>query len=143
MNNTSASMAELFPVMQEILQSGGEFRLFPQGTSMLPLLKQGVDSVILRTDNNIKKGDICLYKRNNGDFVLHRVIKVAKNDTLVFRGDNQTKAEPDVKREQIIAKVVCVMHGENAVKPLPFWYGLTRLSAPARALRFRARKAKK
>ena len=143
MNNTSASMAELFPLMQEILQSGGEFRLFPQGTSMLPLLKQGADSVILRTDNNIKKGDICLYKRNNGDFVLHRVVKVEKNGTFVFRGDNQTKAEPDVQREQIIAKVVRVMHGEKVVKPLTLWYGITRLSAPARALRFRKRKAKK
>ena len=87
MNNASASMAELLPLMREILQSGGEFRLFPQGTSMLPLLRQGVDSVVLRTENNIKKGDICLYQRNNGDFVLHRVVKLGQDagSTAIIR----------------------------------------------------------
>ena len=140
MNNPSTSLAELLPLMLEILQGGGEFRLYPRGTSMLPLLRQDVDSVILRTDDHIKKGDICLYKRNNGDFVLHRVVKAEPDGTFVFRGDNQTIAEPKIGKEQIIAKVTCVMRGEKACKPATLWYRLTRLSAPARALRFRSKK---
>ena len=142
MNNPNASLAELLPLMLEILQSGGEFRLYPQGTSMMPLLRQGVDSVVLRTDDNIKKNDICLYKRSNGNFVLHRVVKAEPDGTFRFRGDNQAATECGVPRDQIIAKVVCVMRGEKACKPATLWYRLTRLSAPARALRFRSRKNK-
>ena len=35
-------------IIREVLSSGGEFRLYPHGTSMLPLLRQGRDSVSLR-----------------------------------------------------------------------------------------------
>ena len=38
-------------LIREVLASGGEFRLYPHGTSMLPLLRQGIDSVALRSLN--------------------------------------------------------------------------------------------
>ena len=46
-------------LIREVLASGGEFRLYPHGISMLPLLRQGRDSVSLRqVDSPIRKGDI-------------------------------------------------------------------------------------
>ena len=36
-------------LIREVLASGGEFRLYPRGTSMLPLIRQGIDSVALRS----------------------------------------------------------------------------------------------
>lgn len=140
MKELDLSVEEMLPIMLEVLESGGEFRFYPRGTSMLPLLRQGLDSVILRTCDNIKKGDICLYKRNNGDYVLHRVVNVAKDGTLDFRGDNQPQLERGVHSSQVIAKVARVMRCEKPVSPNSIFYRLTRLSAPARAWRFRKRK---
>ena len=139
MKELDFSVAEMLPLMLEVLHSGGEFRFYPKGTSMLPLLRQGVDSVILRTADHIKKSDICLYERNNGDFVLHRVVKYCKDGTLCFRGDNQPSTECGVRRDQVIAKVTAVMRGDTRIGTGSLWYRLTRISAPARALRFRGR----
>ena len=41
------SLEEYMPLIKEVVESGGEFRLFPRGTSMLPLIRQGRDSVAL------------------------------------------------------------------------------------------------
>ena len=47
------------------------------GTSMLPLLKEGRDLVELEScsQERLKKGDVVLYKKNDGTLVLHRIIK--------------------------------------------------------------------
>ena len=45
---TEFDMRELYPLLSEVLESGGEFRLYPKGTSMLPLLREGEDSVLLK-----------------------------------------------------------------------------------------------
>ena len=36
------AMEEIYPLLQEVIDSGGEFRLHPRGTSMLPLLREDV-----------------------------------------------------------------------------------------------------
>ena len=41
-------LSDYDPLIREVLASGGEFRLYPHGTSMRPLLRQGRDSVSLR-----------------------------------------------------------------------------------------------
>ena len=77
-------------VIREILSSGGEFRRYPHGTSMLPLLRQGIDSVALRSlDRPPQKFDILFYKRRDGSYILHRV-KEVKAEGLTMWGDNHT-----------------------------------------------------
>ena len=71
-SKTDFDLKEYVPLIEEVIESGGEFRLFPRGTSMMPLLRQGNDSVILvKCENAPKKRDIIFYKRPNGQFVLH------------------------------------------------------------------------
>ena len=60
MQNKQFEMSELYGVILEVIESGGEFRLFPRGTSMRPLLREGKDSVLLRKADTVKKHDICL-----------------------------------------------------------------------------------
>ena len=43
---------------------------------MLPLLREGVDSVMLSLAEEIKKYDMVLYQRDDGQFVLHRVVGI-------------------------------------------------------------------
>ena len=82
---------------------------------MRPLLVQGRDSVILRKREGIpaKKHDIAFYKRLDGQFVLHRVMKIKKDGTYVMCGDNQFALEEGIAPEQIIGYVSDIYRGEK------------------------------
>ena len=52
------------------------------GTSMLPLIKEGVNTVkITKINAKLKRGDVLLFKRDDGSYVLHRLVRV-KKDTV-------------------------------------------------------------
>ena len=110
------TLAESEPLIREVTEGGGEFRLFPKGTSMLPLLRQGKDSVaLIKAEEGLRVGDIPLYKRENGDFVLHRIVKIEKDGNLTMCGDNQTALERGIRAEQVIAKTAAIYRGEKRV----------------------------
>ena len=100
-------------LIREVLSSGGEFRLYPHGTSMLPLLRQGIDSVALRSlDRLPRKFDILFYKRRDGSYILHRVKEVTK-DGLVLWGDNHTMLEYGVRNDMIIGYAARIFRGDK------------------------------
>ncbi len=115
LNNGEFYLADAIDVIEEVLSSGGEFRMYPKGTSMLPLIVQGRDSVVLkrRFDDGAKKHDIAFYRRTNGQFVLHRVMRIEKDGSFVMCGDNQTALEYGIKREQIIGYVSRLYKGDK------------------------------
>jgi len=103
--NEPIHISEYEGLIREVLASGGEFRLYPHGTSMLPLIKEGRDTVTLvKPDGRLTLDDIALYKRSNGQFVLHRVVAVL-DESYAMCGDNQAIPEPNVKDCQILARV--------------------------------------
>ena len=103
MNNSELSYADLIDVIEEILGSGGEVKIYPKGTSMLPLIVQGRDNVILtRREYAAKKHDVAFYRRDNGQFVLHRVMKKRADGTFTMCGDNQRALEKGIRADQII-----------------------------------------
>ena len=112
MSNLELSMNEIWQIAEVVISSGGEFRLFHKGTSMLPLLREKIDSVNLVAPNDVKKNDILLYKRANGQFVMHRAIKI-KGDEYIMCGDNQYEHEHGIKKENILAKVKGIYRGEE------------------------------
>ena len=100
-------------LIREVLASGGEFRLYPHGTSMLPLLRQGIDSVALRSlDRPPQKFDILFYKRRDGSYILHRV-KEVKAEGLTMWGDNHTMLEYGVRNDMIIGYAARIFRGET------------------------------
>lgn len=104
MNNvTNVTLAEMWPFMEEQIKAGKTVRFAPKGTSMLPMLRQGVDSVVLeKAPEQLKRYDLPLYRRDNGQFVLHRVVAV-KDDSYVMCGDNQCIREVGIKPDSILA----------------------------------------
>ena len=100
-------------LIREVLASGGEFRLYPHGTSMLPLLRQGIDSVALRKlDRPPRKFDILFYKRQDGSYILHRVKEVTK-EGIVLWGDNHTMLEYGITEKNIIGHAARIFRGET------------------------------
>ena len=130
MSNSSISLKEFWPVMQEVIESGGEFTFCPQGISMLPLIRPGVDNVILVKPENVGLGDAVFYQRDNGQFVLHRIVKI-KNGEYVMCGDNQFFLEYGITDKHILAKMKAVIKDgkiidatnkkyQRYIKKLPF-----------------------
>lgn len=97
------NLSDISDVMMEVIEAGGEVKFRSNGTSMLPLLGDGAQEVLLtRAPEKLKKYDIALYRRDNGQFVLHRVVKV-KKDSYTFCGDNQWRHEKGIRPDQILA----------------------------------------
>lgn len=89
----------------EIVKSGEELSLNITGSSMLPFLKGGRDRVLLSLFTPpARTGDILLYQRKSGEYVLHRVVKISEYG-LYFAGDIQSVIEGPVSQSDIKAIV--------------------------------------
>ena len=120
----SIRIAEYEGVIREVLASGGEFRLYPHGTSMLPLIRQGRDSVALRAlDRPARAQDILFYQRRDGSYVLHRVKKVTPNGMILW-GDHQLVLEHGVTGDQIIGYASRIFRDDHEVDCHSFGYRL-------------------
>lgn len=102
--------------MKEMLDKGGTVNFNPRGTSMLPTIHNDGDRVVLKKIKAIKKYDLPLYIRDNGQFVLHRVHKVNSDGTFNMCGDNQWQVEKGVRRDQIVATVISIQRGNKVIK---------------------------
>lgn len=93
---------DIIQLIQEQLATGQNVTFSPNGISMLPTIKEGRDIVTLSSPPPcLQKYDIVLYRRDSGQYVLHRVVRVGKTYTMM--GDNQTTLEQGISHGQIIA----------------------------------------
>ena len=90
---------------EKYLKSHGEVVMPIQGTSMLPLLRQGKDLVLIerkKENYRYEEGDVILYRRvEKKQYVLHRIIRVCADD-YVLLGDNCFSKEYGIRDENIL-----------------------------------------
>lgn len=111
-NEKQTRVEELLPLILEQLAAGQTVRFAPYGVSMLPMLRQGVDTVVLSpVPGKLKKYDLPLYRRDNGKFVLHRIVKAGKTYTCI--GDNQYVLEFGIRQDQLLALVTGFYRGDR------------------------------
>ena len=123
--NSVSHVEDLMPLIREALSAGQSVRFFPRGTSMLPMLRQDVDSVVLSpVPDRLKKYDLAFYQRDNGKYILHRVI--GAGETYTCMGDNQTIPEYGLRQEQMIAVVSGFYRRQRFVSVDAFGYRLYR-----------------
>ena len=101
----NVSIQELGPIIAQTVKTGGAAELTVTGRSMLPLLLDRVSRVKLTAISEPKYGDMILYRRDNGTYVLHRIVKCCEDGTYTMCGDGQTVLEPHLRRDQMIAVV--------------------------------------
>ena len=102
--NRTISMENLVPLLLLQMKEGGRAKLTVTGHSMRPMLFHQRDSVELTAvSQRQKKGDVVLYRRENGQYVLHRIIAVTEKG-YVCCGDNQYVREP-VSHNQLLGVV--------------------------------------
>lgn len=96
--------------------------LVVSGSSMTPFLAPGRDTVFLsRLTEPVKRGQILLYQRDSGAYILHRVWKV-RQDSFTMVGDAQTELEPGIRPDQVFAVVKCAKRKGKMQSPGCFWW---------------------
>ena len=116
MSSIEVNNHEIFKVMQIAFENDQTFILRVRGTSMFPLLKDKKDSVRLsKIEGELKKRDIVLYRRTNGAYVMHRIIKI-KNGVYSMVGDNQRKIETPIYRDQILAIATHIIKNDKEIE---------------------------
>ena len=91
MNKRNDLVSQL-PDIVASLQSGKLVEFETHGFSMVPLLRDGGDRVILKkADKPLAVDDVVLCKTDDNRYVLHRVVSV--NDGYTLKGDNSVLTE--------------------------------------------------
>lgn len=104
-----APLTAFYPLMQECFARDATFTLTISGSSMWPTLSGGRDRVTLaKPPAQWHKNDLPLYRRANGQLVLHRIVRVNADGTLDCCGDHQREVERGLLPEQMVAIVVGV-----------------------------------
>lgn len=106
-NKKKISLSKIYPIIKEKLESGGTVELPITGTSMLPLLVAGRDTVDIVSCDSPKNRDIIFYRRDDGHFVLHRIIGKDENGYILC-GDNQWVKEHGIQDRHIIGVVTAI-----------------------------------
>ena len=106
---------------EEELERHGSFIFKNVGTSMMPLLRQHKDLFLIESKNSreIRKYDVVLYKRANGQYVLHRILKLGKND-YVLCGDHQYRREYGIYNNQILGVLTRVIRDNKTIE-VSYW----------------------
>ena len=97
------------PSAEEALASGATLHIKPEGNSMLPLIKAGRDSVYIQkvSFEDIKKGDVVLYRNEHHLLVLHRVCK--KTPTAFYTvGDHQLLSAGPYDRSMLLGRMAAM-----------------------------------
>ena len=98
---------------EEVLRTRGHLVYYTTGYSMLPLLRQRRDVVVIEAkgERKLKKYDIVLFRRAN-HYVLHRIVRILPHELLIL-GDNNTFLEHGITEEQILGVVTKIIRDEK------------------------------
>lgn len=116
----------------------GNFVARPHGVSMWPMIRNGVDTVLIDpVQGRLSKYDIPLYKDNIGRYVIHRIIKVTDTGYVIC-GDGLFEREYDITDKNIIGVVKGFYRKEKYIPCtsggymmyVRFWVGIIFLRKP-------------
>ena len=116
------SPEELIPPLLSLLEEAESVPLVISGYSMTPFLIHCRDTVYLsKIRQPLKRGDMVLYQRDSGNYVLHRIYR-CESETYTMVGDAQTLLERGIRPDQMLALVTAVRRKGKLLKPGSFWW---------------------
>ncbi len=86
---------------EDIIAEKGKLIYTNVGDSMYPLIQTRDLLVIEAVKAPLKVSDVPLYKRDSGQYVLHRIVRI-KNGKYWMKGDNRTAVEKGITDKHII-----------------------------------------
>ena len=100
---------------EEELQVHGRIVYYNKGISMMPLLRQDRDLLVVEPigGRRCRKGEVVLYKRGQ-DYILHRVTKVLPEGYVTW-GDHNWKRDPIVYDDQILGVMTSLVRNGKEI----------------------------
>ncbi len=109
---------------EEVLNREGKLIYTNVGDSMLPLIRQDRDLLVIeKPRGRLKKYDVPLYRRDNGQWVLHRILQV-RDDGYVICGDNRWRKEYGITDRHIFGVLTAVIRDGRELKVRDWRYRL-------------------
>lgn len=105
---------------EDVIERDGRLIYTNVGDSMRPLIRQDRDILIIEKPvGRLKKYDVPLYKRDSGQYVLHRILKVRERDYVIC-GDNRYSKEYGITDRHIIGVLTAVVRDGKEI-PITDW----------------------
>ena len=109
---------------EDVIERDGRLVYTNVGDSMRPLIRQDRDILIIKkSQGRLKKYDVPLYKRDSGQYVLHRILKVRPDDYVIC-GDNRYSKEYGITDRHIIGVLTAVVRDGKEVPVTDMRYRL-------------------
>lgn len=112
MENRTLPNEVLLGEISALLAEGREVSFTPKGTSMLPFIRGGRDSVTLKKLAEVKVGDIVLVRLPDSRYVLHRVWSL-DGDRVELMGDGNLVGREKCRLADVMGTAVSI----NGRKP--------------------------
>ena len=98
-----------------LLRAGAEVPLVVTGSSMVPFLRDRRDKVYLKSPDfvPVRTGDILFFKRDSGQWILHRLHHFTSDGLMVINGDGQTWFET-IRPDQVLGVVIKISRSGKA-----------------------------
>ena len=113
---------------EDVLNKDGELYFTNVGYSMYPLIREREDILHIVQSNTYKKGDIILFKSKEDHYVLHRILRI-KKDQIITAGDYNYFKDQPIAKEQILGLLISIKKKDGKVidlsrdkKARKFWY---------------------
>lgn len=108
--------------LKEMIEQNTDVSIVISGNSMSPFLVNQRDVIYLsKINRKLKKGDLVLYQRLSGQYVVHRIVKVKKSG-YYLAGDNQIAIEGPILDKQIFGLVTKVKRKGKWIEAGNFWW---------------------
>ncbi len=114
-------MADIVNLSMPFLEMGKEIKFTIVGNSMYPLFCNQRDKAIVAKCKKVKKRDVILYRREDGSYILHRVVGKGKLGYKLC-GDDQVAIEYPVKKENVIAVMTSFERKGKQYSTNCLWY---------------------
>jgi len=133
---------------EELLERDGRLVYTNKGVSMMPLLRQDRDLMVIKKKGpeRCRKLDVVLFRRpgvrGRGAYVLHRILRVNKDGTYWIVGDNCASGET-VAEQQILGVLTAVVRDGKTISVTDLGFRIySHLWCDCYPLRFAALRAK-
>ncbi|MBR6981357.1 MAG: PqqD family peptide modification chaperone [Prevotella sp.] len=103
-----------FEVMKPYLSEGYTVKMVPSGISMLPVIHDREDVVLLKETKEVVPGDIVLAEIEKDHYIMHRVVS-KEGAGVTLKGDNNPGTEHAMQAD-VLAKVVGINKGGAKVR---------------------------
>jgi signal peptidase I len=101
-----------------LIAGSSQVNVFPiRGTSMLPLIRDEGDLLVVQhTAIGLEQGDILLYQVGE-QLLAHRLLKTIKKDDgsvdYLTKGDHSNIPDPPINSKQVTGKVIAIRRGDS------------------------------